>query len=258
MAKTSFRALAAHHGFTGKNTTRSNWVVIAERGQLGGGQSTHKSLAAARAVAEQLAAQATPGLGAYVMHGNKPLEFWRKGIGGVERIDVSPSERKGSHTAIHSPVTVTYASSVLTEAERNALREVIWSKTHRDYRGEMGGARTVLVLRTGGTTLVPLTGLTDAELLRMAPAEMAERHGDPEREAHHTAEQNKYERMAKSPRNTADQRELWAAYRAFHGAMAAYHRARETQYLDEADTWAGRIRDIGERHAAQRAAQRGA
>jgi hypothetical protein len=49
----------------------------------------------------------------------------------------------------------------LTRERKEAL---IWRHTSKDYRGVVGGAKTILVLRLGGTTLVPLSGLTDAEL----------------------------------------------------------------------------------------------
>ena len=49
----------------------------------------------------------------------------------------------------------------MTRAEKLKL---VWRKTHRDYKGLIKGERYVLVLRTGGTQLVPLTDLTDEEI----------------------------------------------------------------------------------------------
>lgn len=55
-----------------------------------------------------------------------------------------------------------------------ALR-LIWKHTHRDYRGKVNGVKSVLVLRTGGTHLVPLDALTDAEVAdKLAYAERRE------------------------------------------------------------------------------------
>lgn len=47
---------------------------------------------------------------------------------------------------------------------RERKEVLIWRHTSKDYRGVVGGEKTILVLRLGGTTLVPLSGLTDAEL----------------------------------------------------------------------------------------------
>jgi len=46
----------------------------------------------------------------------------------------------------------------------------IWNKMHGDYRCiRDDGLRWVLVLRDGGTTLVPLDDLSDTEIVRMLP-----------------------------------------------------------------------------------------
>ena len=50
------------------------------------------------------------------------------------------------------------------KTEREKLLDVIYRKTHSDYKGKIGDKRTVLVLRQGGTTLVALDDLTDAEI----------------------------------------------------------------------------------------------
>ena len=42
---------------------------------------------------------------------------------------------------------------------------LIWRHTHSDYKGKIDGVRCFLVLRPGGTQLVPFDGLTDAEKL---------------------------------------------------------------------------------------------
>lgn len=48
--------------------------------------------------------------------------------------------------------------------QRKKLERAVWSKTHRDFRGMIDGVRTILVLRPDGTTLVPMSGLTNDEL----------------------------------------------------------------------------------------------
>lgn len=57
----------------------------------------------------------------------------------------------------------------MTEQERRAKLGHIWKTTPKDYRSFVQGARSILVLRDGGTTLVPLDCLTEAEIKRLAP-----------------------------------------------------------------------------------------
>ncbi len=45
----------------------------------------------------------------------------------------------------------------------------IWKATHADYKGVHNGEKSILVLRSGGTTIVPLSELTDAEIERHLP-----------------------------------------------------------------------------------------
>jgi hypothetical protein len=40
---------------------------------------------------------------------------------------------------------------------------LIWKHTHSDYRGKLSGIKSCLVLRSGGTTLTTIIGLTDQE-----------------------------------------------------------------------------------------------
>jgi hypothetical protein len=49
----------------------------------------------------------------------------------------------------------------LTREQKEVL---IWRHTHKNSRSMFGGYKSILVLRTGGTTLVPLSALTEAEL----------------------------------------------------------------------------------------------
>jgi len=47
---------------------------------------------------------------------------------------------------------------------RAELERAVHAKTHSDFKGRLDGVPTILVLRTGGTTLVTMSGLTDEEL----------------------------------------------------------------------------------------------
>lgn len=57
--------------------------------------------------------------------------------------------------------------TIEAEEEYNSQRqwklEAIWKHTHRDYKGESDGVRSILVCRNG-TISVPLDGLTDKEI----------------------------------------------------------------------------------------------
>lgn len=57
--------------------------------------------------------------------------------------------------------------TIEAEEEYNSQRqwklEAIWKHTHRDYKGESDGVRSILVCRNG-TISVPLEGLTDKEI----------------------------------------------------------------------------------------------
>jgi hypothetical protein len=49
------------------------------------------------------------------------------------------------------------------QSQKQRRLEAIWKHTHRDYKGESDGVRTILVCRNG-TTSVPLESLSDAEI----------------------------------------------------------------------------------------------
>jgi hypothetical protein len=54
----------------------------------------------------------------------------------------------------------------------------VWRNTHRDFRGVVGGTRTVLVNRGAeGTCLVPLTALTEEEVEMKLPKELRKEGG---------------------------------------------------------------------------------
>lgn len=57
------------------------------------------------------------------------------------------------------------------EIGRQKALALIYRQTHSDFKGRLpDGTRTVLVLRNGGTTLVALHALTDAEIANLAPS----------------------------------------------------------------------------------------
>ncbi len=67
---------------------------------------------------------------------------------------------------------LTSQSSLIVEKKLNA----IWKETHRDYRAHVGHQRCILILRDGGTQLVPLRGLGPDEIERLLSS-YYERHG---------------------------------------------------------------------------------
>jgi hypothetical protein len=46
---------------------------------------------------------------------------------------------------------------------------LIFKHMHTDYKSGRGELRSILILRSGGTHLVPLTALTDDEIERLLP-----------------------------------------------------------------------------------------
>jgi hypothetical protein len=53
---------------------------------------------------------------------------------------------------------------------RKKLEALLWKNTHKDFRGSIDGEKNVLINRGGeGTCLVPLSALTDEELLGKLP-----------------------------------------------------------------------------------------
>lgn len=55
-----------------------------------------------------------------------------------------------------------------TPLSRKQKETLIYRHTHRDYRGSTGD-KAILVMRAAGTTLVPLTELTEAEVEDLLP-----------------------------------------------------------------------------------------
>lgn len=55
---------------------------------------------------------------------------------------------------------------------REKFQNKVWTHTHRDYRGKFeDGTKTILVYRQG-TTLVPISALTDKEIADRLPADL--------------------------------------------------------------------------------------
>jgi hypothetical protein len=54
-------------------------------------------------------------------------------------------------------------------SQREIDLDAIYRAMHKDYKGRIGDKRTVLILRDGGTTLVVLDSLTDAEIAAHLP-----------------------------------------------------------------------------------------
>lgn len=53
--------------------------------------------------------------------------------------------------------------------DRATALRLIWNKTHKDYKGNTDGNKSILVLRKGGTHSVPLSDLADDEIKDMLP-----------------------------------------------------------------------------------------
>lgn len=57
----------------------------------------------------------------------------------------------------------------MSDMTREQKLALIYRHTHKDFKGRMNGERNILVLRAGGTTLIPLSALTDAEIAAKFP-----------------------------------------------------------------------------------------
>lgn len=54
--------------------------------------------------------------------------------------------------------------------DRKTALELIWKKTHKDYKGGRGKNRSIMVLRNGGSKIVLLTDLTTDEIIKRLPS----------------------------------------------------------------------------------------
>jgi hypothetical protein len=61
------------------------------------------------------------------------------------------------------------SSATMTADERKKALTLIYRHTHRDFKGNMNGQKTILMYRNG-TTLVNLEDLTDAEIASELPS----------------------------------------------------------------------------------------
>lgn len=52
------------------------------------------------------------------------------------------------------------------KTEREKTLDKIYREMHADYKGKIGDVRTVMVLRSGGSTLIALSDMTDEEIAR--------------------------------------------------------------------------------------------
>ena len=68
-------------------------------------------------------------------------------------------------------MTVQANDSDAEKAHQKALK-LIYRHTSRDYKGSLGGVKSILVCRNGATTLIPLDLLTEAEVAERLPSAM--------------------------------------------------------------------------------------
>jgi hypothetical protein len=54
-------------------------------------------------------------------------------------------------------------------ARRRRFEKLVYQYTHKDYKTKVDGKPSVLVLRRGGTTLVPVEELTNREIVSHLP-----------------------------------------------------------------------------------------
>jgi hypothetical protein len=57
-----------------------------------------------------------------------------------------------------------WADEIRILGDRKIAEGIAWTKTHRDYKTIVDGKKSILLLRNGGTTLVPIASLSDSEL----------------------------------------------------------------------------------------------
>lgn len=52
---------------------------------------------------------------------------------------------------------------------RKKFEALVYKYTHRDYKGRTDGKPSIMILRNGGTTIVPVEELTNRELVQHIP-----------------------------------------------------------------------------------------
>lgn len=55
------------------------------------------------------------------------------------------------------------------KSDRQRKEDAVYFATHHDFKGRFGGVRSIMVLRNGGSTIVPLSELTDEEISSRLP-----------------------------------------------------------------------------------------
>ena len=70
--------------------------------------------------------------------------------------------------------SVTKTTNPNAEAEKvhQKALALIYRHTHRDYKGNYGGVKSIMVCRGGASCVVPLDGLTEAEVADRLPSAM--------------------------------------------------------------------------------------
>jgi hypothetical protein len=86
---------------------------------------------------------------------------------------------KGSGLTISDDTVEGWAKVQAEMAKRRKkLEALVWKHKHADFKGKVGGKKTVLKLIAGsGTCLVELSSLTDGELVDMLPRKVREAEG---------------------------------------------------------------------------------
>ena len=95
------------------------------------------------------------------------IENLRQGLtaDGIIKDDI-PQENQSSDDRQAGAPKPDERASQFSDAYRQELVEKIYSKTHKDYRGTSKSVKSILVLREAGTSLVPISSLTDKEIAR--------------------------------------------------------------------------------------------
>lgn len=69
-------------------------------------------------------------------------------------------------------MTMTTNPNAEAEKAHQKALALIYRHTHRDYKGNYGGVKTIMVCRGGASCVVPLDGLTEAEVADRLPYAM--------------------------------------------------------------------------------------
>jgi len=72
--------------------------------------------------------------------------------------------------------TETKITTTINKYRRNKQLAAVWKRTARDVRHVIDGRRWILALRKGGTELIPLDHLSDAEIAERLPSRRSKAH----------------------------------------------------------------------------------